>query len=333
MIRKQHIVLIYNSTVGLGKDYSRDVTAVSKALSRLGVIVEHLPISKSLPKLISSLNKTSSKCVFNLCEEFHNKSWGEVYVAGLLELMNIPYTGSGPMGLTFGLNKAKSKDILKSHGIKTPKYHVVEFCDSFIAKDITSYLEFPVIVKPLYEDGSYGIDSDSVVNNEKDLTKKIELVFKRFKEPAILEEFIDGRELNVSIVGNGDNLNILPISEILFTGKTNNISKICSYEAKWAKKSRLYKSAVPVCPAELPDSVKKHVMSVCRRVFKIMDCRDYARIDIRLDKNKIPYIIDVNPNPCLGLDGGFVRSAKRAGMSYEQIIGEILRQCFKRYGM
>lgn len=320
------IVIIYNLLEEDKEDYYTDVNGVEGALDKLGYDVKKISVGQDINKVLSNIKKASPMCIFNLCEGFNGNSWGEVYIAGLLELLKIPYTGSGPFGLALALNKAKTKDVLRSNGIKVPLYQV--FSERNVS--ISKVLKFPLIVKPLHEDGSYGIDTNSVVCDGKGLYNRINTIHRKFREPAIVEEHIDGREINVSILGNKKELRVLPISEIDYSSMPLHLPRICGYKAKWRPRSKEYKNTVPICPADLSGDLKNQICDIAIKVFNIIECRDYARVDIRLDKFKNPYIIDVNPNPCLNPDSGFVRSAKVFGLDYTGLIGEILNICMQR---
>lgn len=325
-MKNNNIAITYSFLEKDKEDYYKDVDSVNNALEKLGYKVNKVAVGGDIIKLVSDIKNISPMCIFNLCEEVNGDIWGEAYIAGILELLEIPYTGSGPFGLMLSLNKAKNKDVLQRHSIKVPMYKVFDAEED----NIPETLKYPFIVKPLYESGSYGIDRDSVVYDEHSLRNKIEAIYEKFREPSIIEEYIEGRELNVSILGNGKDLAILPISEIDYSKTPKGAPTICSYNAKWKTRSKEYRNTVPICPADLSNRLKEKIQNVSVKVYEIMECRDYARVDIRLDKNEIPYIIDVNLNPCLSLNSGFVRSAKASGLSYEDLIKEILDACIER---
>lgn len=325
-MKNNNIAIIYSFLEKDKEDYYKDVDSVNEALEKLGYKVSKVAVGNDIVNLLSDIKNISPACIFNLCEEVGGNIWGEVYVAGILELLGIPYTGSGPFGLMLSLNKAKTKDVLQSHGIKVPSYKV------FDAKEdsIPETLKYPFIVKPLHESGSYGIDRNSVVYDEYSLRNKINAVYEEFREPSIIEEYIEGTELSVSILGNGKDLVILPISEIDYSKIQKGSPTICSYNAKWKTRSKEYRNTVPICPADLSGRLKDKIQNIAAKVYEVMECRDYARVDIRLDKNENPYIIDVNLNPCLSSNSGFVRSARASGLSYEDLIKEILDACIER---
>lgn len=327
-MQPETIAIIYNiiEESTQSADWEREITIVAEALSQVGCQVRRIGVNNSLQHFLSSLYEAKPDWVFNRCEDVNSNNWGEIYIAGLLELMNIPYTGSAPLCLGISLDKAKAKDIMNSHGIPNSRYQV------FSPEQNISQIEsaFPVIVKPLYEDGSYGIDSGSVVTNREELEKKLIWVFSEYRQPAIVEEYIKGRELNVSLLGNGNRIQVLPYSEIDYSTMPAGIPRICSYNAKWEQDSVEYKNAVPVCPVSLPAEVTEAVNNICQQVYKIFGCRDYARVDIRLDKQNKPFVIDVNPNPCISPDSGFARSGKAAGIDYKELMRCILYNCKER---
>ncbi|KUG26319.1 hypothetical protein ASZ90_003839 [hydrocarbon metagenome] len=183
-----------------------------------------------------------------------------------------------------------------------------------------------MIVKLLSEDASIGISENSVVYNDNELNKRMEYLFKNFKQDVIVEEFINGRELNVSILGK----DVLPISEISFKGLSKKLPKIITYEAKWSPDSEYYKHTVPICPAKLSKEVEKKVSEIALESFNAMGCRDYARVDIRLAKNNHPYVIEVNPNPDISPDSGFARSAAAAGIDYFELIKKLIHFALSR---
>jgi D-alanine-D-alanine ligase len=326
MSKKQVIAILFSHLEKNKENYYRDVESVYNVLNHIGHKVCKVSVDSDIKKVLLTIKKHSPEYIFNLCEEVAGNSWGEMYIAGVLELLNIPYTGSGPFSFGLCLDKAKNKDILANNGINVPKYYVFS-TDTKIPINI----KFPLIVKPLHEDGSYGIEAESIVWNNNALLKRIAIISKKFKQPAIAEQYIAGRELNVSILGNGRSLKVLPISEIDYSKMPEDLPKICTYNAKWAENTDEYINSIPVCPANLSRKVKNSIEDAAVQAYNTMQCRDYARVDIRLDKNKIPYIIDINPNPCLSPDSGFVRSASVAGFTYEQLIEEILERCKKRY--
>jgi len=187
-------------------------------------------------------------------------------------------------------------------------------------------LKFPVILKLAREDASIGISELSVVNNLDSLKERLEYLFTNFNQEVLMEEYIDGRELNVAILGD----QILPISEIRFDGLPEEFPKIVTYEAKWSPESVYYKNTVPRCPAPLDDSLRQKIEKMALEAYDALECRDYARVDIRLNQRNVPYVIEVNPNPDISPDTGFVRSAAAAGIGYDELLFKISTFALKR---
>ena len=278
-------------------------------------------------ELLPRLTKNSFDFVFNLCEGIGANHYGEAWVAALLDIIGIPYTGSDSLTLGLCLNKVKTKHLFIANNIPTPKYQL--FYD--LSQKLDRCLKFPLIVKPSHDDGGVGIKIDSVVHNEPELFKKVGSILKIYNQPALVEEYIDGRELTVAIIGNGNSLEILPISEMVFKYH-ENFPNIVSYEAKWIEDSEIFQKIIKVCPAELPEDVERYVKKLAEDAYHLTGCRDYARVDFRL-KNDTPYVLEVNPNPWIDMDGNFVKCACTAGMSYDGLIQRILSEAMKRYKM
>ncbi|MBN1539125.1 MAG: GNAT family N-acetyltransferase [Candidatus Thermoplasmatota archaeon] len=278
-------------------------------------------------KALRSLSREDFDIVFNLCEGLGDNNHGEAWVAGYLDILGMPYTGSNSFTLGLCMNKIKTKHILIANNIPTPKYQ------KFISpiQRVNDDLRFPLIIKPALEDGSLGITVDSVVKDPKELADKVEYLLANFHQPILVEEFIDGREINVSVIGNDDSIEVLPVSEILFDFP-DDIPNIVSYKAKWHEGSFAYRRTTGACPADLTPEVEALVKSTARNAYVLMGCRDYARIDIRLIGDK-PYVLEINPNPWIDVDGGLVRSAAAAGLTYRQLIVRILKEAMKRCHM
>jgi D-alanine-D-alanine ligase len=190
-------------------------------------------------------------------------------------------------------------------------------------------LQFPLIIKPIHEHGSIGISTDSVVYTFENLVRKVLELKELYKQPSLVEEYIDGREINAALLGNGKRAKVLPLSEILFT-LPDNVPKIVSFDAKWVEGSQEYIHTTGSCPADLPAEVAEKIRKLAKKAYYIIGARDYCRVDFRVRDN-IPYILEVNANPCINPDGaGFVRSANAAGLSYHEVIYEILQTSMRR---
>lgn len=298
---------------------------IAKKLVSLGFNAYTLNIKDNLEMMLKNLKDDKPDVIFNFVEIYKDNPRLEMNIVGLFELMEIPYTGAPSMGLANCQNKILAKRMLSSAGIRIPQFFIV------YAKT-TRYphkLNYPLLVKPAFEDASVGIENESIVNDSSHLKKRVEHVLKQFHQPALVEEFIEGRELNVAIMGDR-RLRILPISEIDFSTMPDHLHNIVSYQAKWDPNHESYHKTIPKCPASLPMLIEKKAKEVAFRAFKVMGCRDYARVDIRLSKDNKLYVLEVNPNPDITEGAGFMRSAEHAGMSYAQALKRIVKYALGR---
>ncbi len=299
---------------------------IKAALSSLGYRPSILNVDSDIFRLIDYLKSERPDIIFNLVECVENEALQEMNVAGIYELLKIPYTGAPALTLGIALNKPRVKEILTYHGIKTPKFQVFTVTDKILAREDMKY---PMIVKPSHEDASVGISDKSVVYNIGELRKRVRFIHQEFEQPALVEEYIEGRELNVAIIGNKKPI-ALPISEIDFSGLTPDMHKIVSYEAKWMHGTVAYEGTRGVCPADIPASLEARMKEIAIRCYRIIGCRDYARVDFRLTKDGTPYVLEVNPNPDISDDAGFARSAKAYGLGFPQIVGKIVEYAAER---
>lgn len=308
-----------------------EVKSVERALAPLEHNTKIIPVALDINKLITELNENRPDIIFNLCESVDGDPTQEMNIAGLFELLKIPYTGSRAFTLGLALNKPLVKSILSQNGIPTAKH----FVTSTSSIHLNGH-KFPMIVKPSREDASIGITNESVVTNEADLKKRIEYVLEEHKQPALVEEFIDGREINVSVVGNDDPITF-PISEIDFTGLPSDYPKIISYNSKWMYKTVEFENTKAVCPAQnLTGKEVQVIQDTAKKVYKLLGAADYARVDMRL-KDGVPYVLEMNPNPDIASDvpedTGFTRSAKAHGWEYSYLIQQIIGFALKRWGV
>jgi D-alanine-D-alanine ligase len=299
---------------------------IKSALNSLGYRTTIFNVDSNFFRLVDYLREEHPDLVFNLVESVENESAQEMNVAGVYELMNIPFTGAGPLALGTALNKPRVKEILSAHGIRTPRFMVFGIKDRIAMQD---GLSFPLIVKPAQEDASVGIDDCSVVSTLPDLRKRVRFIHTEYDQPALAEEYIDGRELNVAVLGNKPPM-ALPISEIDFSGLTVGMHKIVSYEAKWIHGTVAYEGTKGICPAVLPAQLEARIKETALRAYSLIGCRDYARIDFRLTKDGVPYVLEVNPNPDISDDAGFARSARAQGYTFAEIVGKIVESALER---
>jgi D-alanine-D-alanine ligase len=302
-----------------------EIGAVEKGVRVLGHQCNVMAIREEIYPVIHWLKEIEPDVVFNLCESVYGNSCWEMNIPALLDLFQIPYTGSPPLTLGLCQDKGKVKDILNSQGILTPRYKI--FDQGF--KPMKGNV-FPVIVKPLHEDGSLGISRESVVYEDEALNKQVQYIIERYYQPAMVEEYIEGRELNVGLLETNGNVSVLPISEIDYSEFPEGVPKICGYEAKWITESVEYQKSKPICPAPLEWVMQKRVEHLAVRVFNLFGCRDYARVDMRIDRDGKIYILEVNPNPDISPQSGMNRALKVRGMTYEEFVGRLLERALIR---
>jgi len=334
-MKKKSILILYSLPAPFVPNGSADGVETQSALSRLAAVreallslgydVQTLESTEDLPSLLGKILSSGTDLIFNLCEEFRGQSQLEMNVAALLELLGIPFTGSSAFVLGLSQNKGKTKSILSHYGVPTPRYEVRPIGDEGGKWD----LSFPLIVKPVREDASLGISKDALVKDREGLIRQVRKIHETLHQPALVEEYIEGRELNVSILGN-DTPEVLPVSEIDFSTLPPGMPKICGYEAKWVESSKEFVHTVPRCPAPLSPSLEERVKEVSLRSYRIIECRDYARVDIRLSPAGVPYVLEINANPDISPDAGMTRSAKAAGLTYAQFIGRIVEIAWAR---
>jgi D-alanine-D-alanine ligase len=293
-----------------------EVSAIEESLRSGGFSPTVIAVQNFSKELVETLLEISPRFVFNLCEEINGRCDLEMCVAGLLEMMNLPYTGSDPFTLGLALNKHHVKQVLRAAGIPTARAYV---CFAGQDRRVPRGMRFPMIVKPAREDASLGINSSSVCADSEQLDRQILYIHDVYKQEALIEEYLDGREFNVSVVGDR-NPEVLAVSEIDFSGLPEGEPKIVSYRAKWDEESTLFNATVPVCPAKVSAKLGNRIKDIAIRSYRCTGCRDYARIDMRTDARGRVYVLEVNPNPDISPKAGFARAARAAGYSYGDII-------------
>lgn len=298
---------------------------IKDALNSVGYKTTTFNVDSDIYRLIDYLKVDRPDLIFNLVECVENQAIQEMHVAGLYELLKIPYTGAGPLALGLALHKPRVKEFLSYHGIRTPAFTVYRAGDKITNPGIP----FPLIVKPSSEDASVGIEDKSVVETVAELRRRVQYILEEYEQPALVEQFIDGRELNVAILGSRRPV-VLPISEIDFSGLKDDMRKIVTYEAKWMHGTIAYDGTKGVCPAQLPAKLENEIKATALKCFHLVGCRDYARVDFRLSKEGVPYVLEVNPNPDISDDAGFARSARTYGLTYPEAIGKIVESAFER---
>jgi D-alanine-D-alanine ligase len=281
---------------------------------------------------IERLRTERPEIVFNIAEGLHGVS-REAQIPALLEMLNIPYSGSDPLTLGICLDKSRTKEILSYYNIPTPRFSVVHTID-----ELAQVPErFPMLVKPLHEGSSKGIYNASLVRSSAELAMQVRKVLQEYREPALVEEFLEGREFTVAMLGNGDHCTVLPIVEIKFDSLPAGVNPIYSYEAKWIWDRSESPLDIFECPAQLTPELRSAIEQVCRTTYRTLRCRDWSRIDLRLDRSGTPQIIEVNPLP--GIlprpedNSCFPKAARAAGLTYNQLIQSVLAIAARRIGL
>jgi len=294
-----------------------EVRPVYRALSELGHSVTKVPLRPPLEHVREKLKAISAELVFNLFEGFEGLPQTEATVAAMLSELGIPFTGNPPSTLSLALDKAKAKAILESDGVRTPRYQSLSPENLYLF-----HLNFPCIVKPLGEDASHGLSEESVVNNLDQLEKQVTKISQLFEGGTLVEEFLEGREFNVTVLGNKEPLT-LPVAEMVYY-LPPELPRLLTFAAKWQEESLYYKGTRATCPAEIGEQERELISQTALTAFKLLDCRGYARVDMRMDAEEMPNVLEVNPNPDISPGYGAARQAKAAGLTYSQLIEKIV---------
>lgn len=294
------------------------------ALTSLGYEAFSIPVRRSLKDLRRQLShcNPANTFLFNNCDGFAGANQGAAVIARVMEQMGFRHSGASAAGIALCTDKGRTKHCLIAQGISTPEFQVFEWARGEFR------LDFPVIVKPLSEDASLGIEFDSVVTNLDDLFRRVAYVIQKYGQPALVEEFIPGREFSVSLWGNRV-VEALPISEADYSQVEDPLKWLLTYEAKWLPESPYYHLFPVNCPASLPPDAEVCIKETAMRAFQAVGLRDFGRVDIRYH-NLTPYVIDINELPDLSPGAGFPKSALAAGYTYEQMVERILDLALRR---
>jgi D-alanine-D-alanine ligase len=278
------------------------------------------------------LKELKPDIVFNFAEGLIGVS-RESHLPAMLEMLQIPYSGSDALTLGICLDKSRTKEILTYHKIPNAKFLVANQIEDIK----NANFDFPLIVKPISEGSSKGIFSSSFVKNTRELEDEISRILTSYNQPALIEEFLPGREFTVAVLGNGDETEILPIIEIRYEDFPEDVAPLYSYEAKWILDTKENNFDVFECPAKLDSKIEEKIKDTVLRTYNVLRCKDWSRIDVRLDKNGVPNIIEINPLPGIMPDpnenSSFPKAARAAGMNYNQMIQRVLYSAAKRYNL
>jgi D-alanine-D-alanine ligase len=326
---------------------------VERVLAKRGHEVVRLAAAADVATLAKQLTKETGDVIFNVCESLNGVNQQEQNVAALLDMFGKRYTGAPPIGLALAQDKALAKKILQFHGIRTPKFMVMHAGELEHADE----LDFPLFVKPSNEDASIGIDAGSVVHDLKEFMERLSYVQREFGAPALVEEFIDGRELYVGVVETENRPEPMPILEWDFSSLPEGTPRIASSEAKWEEDNPVYRNTPEIFPDDLPPELAKAIQDTAVDAYRALKLRDYGRVDLRLRRldadagkrkkkgaRKGPgngengavqqewefHVIEVNPNPHLASSGELALAARQQGISYPDLIETILGRALAR---
>ena len=279
----------------------------------------------------SKLLLLQPEIVFNLAEGLRGAS-REAQIPAVLEMLGIPFTGSDALTLGICLDKSRTKEILAFHKIPTAEFSVVDSLHELTRCTVP----LPAIVKPLHEGSSKGVLDASVVRTKDELVEQVKRVLTEYEEPALVEKYLPGREFTVALLGNGDQVRVLPIIELRFDLLPKGANPIYSYEAKWKWDTLDHPIGdMYTCPADLAPELENLIKDVCTKAFRILRCRDWCRIDIRLDELGNPNIIELNPLPGILPNpedhSSFPMAARKAGMNYGQTLNAVLNEAAHRH--
>lgn len=304
--------------------------SIAQALKHAGFTVELVGLSgREVFEVLAKLREDEVELVFNLCESMAGDPRNEPTFAGLLDLFEIPYTGADLPALAACLHKRRSKDILLGRGIPTPPHRFYTDVPS-LGDPAIDTLDYPWFLKLAHEDASVGITEENLVRTPAQLRSRAKDMMIEFNQPVLAERYIEGREINATLIGNGADLRVLPLHEIDFAKMPADRPRIVSYAAKWEETHVDYAGTKPVLLRDASPALVAKCEQVSRDAWDAHGLRDYARVDLRVDREGQPWVIDVNPNPDISPDAGVARSAAVAGMSYVDLVRELTAIAWKR---
>ena len=318
--------IIHNEPIPQGEpnwessaDVLAQVEAIEGALNELGQPHVRIPFTSNLGRFVSQVQAAGIAMAFNLCESVDEDPLLIGHPAAVLELLSIPFTGSSAMALLLSTDKLTVKRLLTASGLRTPPFFIYE------GEEVLrpAGLNFPVILKPRFQDASIGIEQASVVERSTELLAHLEDHYARYGS-ILVEEYVAGREFNVSLFGYPQT-RVMPLAEIDFSGFPSELHRIVSYKAKWDEESFEYQHTQRIFPDNLPKTLQQAMRHMAQDCFALFGLRDYARVDMRLDGQGRLAILEINANPCLSPDAGFPAAVAESTMTYTEMVGEFLR--------
>jgi D-alanine-D-alanine ligase len=329
--KKLKVLVLFDGTspTKIDQDFSKEMKTkdwkteadVMAALGKLGHAAEHLAIYDDVDLLRQKLQNFAPDVLFNLVERFKNNTSFDQNIVSFFEMQELPFTGCGSTGLTLCKHKGISKKILHYHGIHVPNFVVIPRGQR-IARP--KPLKFPLLVKPVKEEASYGISRASFVENDDQFKERCGFIHEKYDSDVIAEEYIEGREIYVSLMGNS-RLTVFPMREMIWSETPPNEPKIATYSAKWDEEYRKRKGLKNIFAGGVDLALVTHIEETCKRIYRLLTIDGYARIDLRLTAANEVYFIEANPNPILADDEDFAQSAEKAGLPYPQLIDRIIR--------
>src|SRR5580700_7617032 len=301
------------------KPVKHDREEIFEALEKLGHEPSYYVLDGRRQSLVG-LARCGADLIFNLTESYAGDDTKEMHVTAFLDLLDIPYTGAGPHAHILAQDKSIAKKMLAFYGIQSPYFATAYRGAIDHAHDIA----FPLIVKPTSEDGSIGIDSAAVVTSVKELMERVSYIQTEFNSPALIEEYIEGREIYAAILGNYENAYPLPLVELDLSKLPKGMPKIASQEVKFEKDTEAYKLTKSAIAEDLDEETVTKLTDIAVKAYRAVRLRDYGRIDMRISAKGEVYVIEANPNPWLSSAQEFFMAAKKSGLSYTQMIGEIV---------
>jgi D-alanine-D-alanine ligase len=331
-MRPTRILILYNEPVLPPGHRDADsehevldtVRHVEGALTAAGYAVSRLGVGRDPSALVAGVRKARPDAVFNLFEGLPDWSDTEAYAVSVLEWLGVPYTGCPLQPVTIAKHKPLTKQLLRGARLPTPDFFVV---DHLPVPDCP--LDWPVIVKPSNQDASVGLDQGSVVTSQEDLERRVAYLVEEYGPPVLVEEFISGREFNVAVAEIPE-LRALPPSEIRFISDDPAVWPILTYDGKWKPGSADYESTPPAYVPDLPPRLLARLERLAKQAFRLLGCRDYARVDFRVKPPAKPYILEVNPNPDLSPAAGMSGALAGAGMTWDKFVLQIVQQALTR---
>ena len=331
MRRKLKVLTLFDAIAPttLDQDLSKELKTedwkteshILKALAELGHETEHLAIFDDLDLVRQKPQSFEPDVIFNLADQFKNNRAFDQNIVSFLEMHGLPFTGCGSTGLTLCKHKGISKKILGYHRIRVPDFVTIAR-GKRVARP--KRLKFPILVKPLKEEASYGISQASFVETDEQFKERVQFIHEKYDHDVIAEEYIAGRELYVSVLGN-QRLEVFPIRELVFKEVPPDEPKIATYKAKWDEEYRKRWGLQNQFAEGLDPAVAWNIQQTCKRIYRLLTIDGYARLDLRLTPNNEVYFIEANPNPILAEDEDFAQSALKANLPYPELIDRIVR--------